>query len=57
MKVSLKDIINQLQLSKTTVSWALSGKGLSMAMREKVFVYARENGFVACFSIFFIILH
>jgi LacI family transcriptional regulator len=49
MKVSLKDIANQLQLSKTTVSWVLSGKGdekgISMATQEKVFVHAKKMNY------------
>lgn len=46
MKTSLKDIANRLQLSKTTVSWVLSGKGdekgISLSTQEKVFACAKE---------------
>lgn len=46
MKISLKDIANKLQVSKTTVSWVLSGKGdekgISLSTQEKVFACARE---------------
>ena len=40
MKTSLKDIAETLKLSKTTISWVLSGKGdekgISLATQEKV---------------------
>ena len=43
MKTSLKDIAETLKLSKTTISWVLSGKGdekgISLATQEKVFQY------------------
>lgn len=46
MSASLKDIANCLGLSKTTVSWVLSGqgekKGISSDTREKVFKCAQE---------------
>ena len=46
MKASLKDIAESLHLSKTTVSWVLSGrgdeKGISPATQEKVISYARK---------------
>jgi len=49
MKISLKDIANELQLSKTTVSWVLSGKGdekgISMTTQEKVFEYAKKMNY------------
>ena len=39
MKTSLKDIAETLKLSKTTISWVLSGKGdekgISLATQEK----------------------
>ena len=49
MKVSLKDIANDLLLSKTTVSWVLSGKGdekcISLATQEKVLAYAKKMNY------------
>jgi LacI family transcriptional regulator len=46
MKNSLKDIANGLNLSKTTVSWVLTGqgnaRGISNATQEKVLGYARK---------------
>lgn len=46
MRISLKDIANKLELSKTTVSWVLSGKGdekgISATTQEKIFAYAKE---------------
>lgn len=46
MGVSLKDIANQLSLSKTTVSWVLSDqgtkKGISTETQNRVFKCARE---------------
>ena len=46
MGVSLKDIACQLKLSKTTVSWVLSGqgskKGISTETQNRVFKCARE---------------
>ncbi|MCD8263605.1 MAG: LacI family transcriptional regulator [Tannerellaceae bacterium] len=46
MNASLKDIANALNISTTTVSWVLSGKGderkISMATQEKVLAYARK---------------
>ena len=46
MKTSLKDIAETLKLSKTTVSWVLSGKGdekgISLATQEKVFQCAKQ---------------
>lgn len=46
MGVSLKDIACQLKLSKTTVSWVLSGqgskKGISTKTQNRVFKCARE---------------
>ncbi len=49
MGKSLKDIADSLGLSKTTVSWTLSGKaeryGISEATQEKVRAKARELGY------------
>lgn len=46
MGVSLKDIAEKLNLSKTTVSWVLSGqgnkKGISAETQNRVFACARE---------------
>ncbi len=46
MGVSLKDIAGKLNLSKTTVSWVLSGqgnkKGISAETQNRVFACARE---------------
>jgi len=46
LKPSLKNIADTLKLSKTTVSWVLSGvgdeKGISKETQERVFKYARE---------------
>jgi LacI family transcriptional regulator len=46
VSVSLKDIAENLNLSKTTVSWVLAGKGdekgISAATQEKVFQYAKR---------------
>ena len=46
MKTSLKDIAETLKLSKTTISWVLSGKGdekgISLATQEKVFQCAKQ---------------
>lgn len=46
MKASLKDIAESLKLSKTTVSWVLSGqgneKGISVATQENVLQKAKE---------------
>jgi len=46
MSASLKDIASKLNLSKTTVSWVLSGqgdkKGISAETRERVFKCAEE---------------
>lgn len=46
MKTSLKNIAENLKLSKTTVSWVLAGKGdekgISLATQEKVFRYAKS---------------
>lgn len=46
MKPSLKDIASALNVSKTTVSWVLSGRGdeykISPAMQEKIIKYAKE---------------
>lgn len=46
MSASLKDIASALNLSKTTVSWVLSGraeeKGISPATRERVLRYAAD---------------
>ena len=46
MSASLKDIASALSLSKTTVSWVLSGraeeKGISPATRERVLRYAAD---------------
>ena len=48
MKTSLKDIAETLKLSKTTISWVLSGKGdekgISLATQEKVFQCATQLG-------------
>ncbi len=49
MAISLKDIAIALQVSKTTVSWVLSGRGdekkISMAMQEKIKEYARLHDY------------
>ena len=49
MKTSLKDIAETLKLSKTTISWVLSGKGdekgISLATQEKVFQCAEQLNF------------
>lgn len=49
MKSSLKDIADSLQLSKTTVSWVLSGKGdekgISFSTQEKVFECAKKMNY------------
>ncbi|MDR1632161.1 MAG: LacI family DNA-binding transcriptional regulator, partial [Dysgonamonadaceae bacterium] len=49
MNISLKDIADQLHLSKTTVSWVLSGKGnekgISMPTQEKIFEYAKKTNY------------
>ena len=46
MRTSLKYIAEQLKISKTTVSWVLSGKGnekgISIATQEKVLRYAKS---------------
>ncbi len=46
MKISLKNIADTLKLSKTTVSWVLSGigdeKGISKETQERVFKCAKE---------------
>ncbi|MFR4237523.1 MAG: LacI family DNA-binding transcriptional regulator [Alistipes onderdonkii] len=46
MSASLKDIASALNLSKTTVSWVLSGraeeKGISPATRQRVLRYATD---------------
>lgn len=46
MRTSLKKIAEQLEISKTTVSWVLSGKGdekgISMATQEKVLQCAKS---------------
>jgi LacI family transcriptional regulator len=46
MKTSLKNIAEKLNLSKTTVSWVLAGKGdekgISLSTQEKVFQYAKS---------------
>lgn len=46
MKTSLKDIAEKLQLSKTSVSWVLSGqgdaKGISRGTQERVYQCAKE---------------
>ena len=36
MKTSLKDIAETLKLSKTTISWVLSGKGDEKGIKPKV---------------------
>jgi LacI family transcriptional regulator len=49
MNISLKDIAEQLHLSKTTVSWVLAGKGdekgISMLTQEKIFEYAEKMNY------------
>lgn len=35
MKTSLKDIAETLKLSKTTISWVLSGKGKVLVLLHK----------------------
>lgn len=46
MKSSLKYIAEKLNISKTTVSWVLSGKGdekgISKATQERVLQYAKS---------------
>lgn len=46
MSISLKEIANQLGVSKTTVSWVLNGdaeaRGISQATQDKVLALARE---------------
>lgn len=46
MRPSLKDIAQELNLSKTTVSWVLSGraqqKGISEATANRVMEYAMK---------------
>jgi len=46
VKTSLKDIADSLKLSKTTISWVLSGmgdeKGISKKTQERVLKYARD---------------
>lgn len=50
MRASLKNIAEQLNISKTTVSWVLSGKGdekgISMATQEKVIQYAKSLNYM-----------
>lgn len=49
MGISLKDIATALNVSKTTVSWVLSGRGdenkISMAMQKKIKDYARLHNY------------
>lgn len=49
MRASLKDIANELKLSKTTVSWVLSGqaqqKGISETTAKKVVEYASKMNY------------
>ena len=49
MKTSLKDIAEELRLSKTTVSWVLSGRGnergISQATQERVKQCARRMNY------------
>lgn len=49
MSISLKDIAIAIGVSKTTVSWVLSGRGdekkISMQMQEKVQAYARTHNY------------
>lgn len=49
MGISLKDIATALNVSKTTVSWVLSGRGdekkISMAMQEKIKEYAKSRNY------------
>lgn len=49
MNISLKDIATALNVSKTTVSWVLSGRGderkISAAMQEKIKEYARQHDY------------
>lgn len=49
MRTSLKDIALALNVSKTTVSWVLSGRGdenkISMPMQEKIKEYAKSHGY------------
>lgn len=46
MNMSLKDIANALNVSKTTVSWVLAGQGderkISLATQEKILAYAKN---------------
>lgn len=49
MKITIKDISRELNLSKTTVSFVLSGNGTAMGISEKtqnrVLQYAKEMGY------------
>ena len=49
MKTSLKDIAEELRLSKTTVSWVLSGRGnergISQATQDRVKQCARRMNY------------
>ena len=49
MSISLKDIANALHVSKTTVSWVLSGRGdekkISMSMQETIKKYAELHDY------------
>lgn len=46
MNISLKDIANALNVSKTTVSWVLAGQGderkISLATQDKILSYAKS---------------
>ena len=48
MGKSLKDIAEALKVSKTTVSWVLSGRGdeqkISSATQKKIIDYAHKKG-------------
>lgn len=49
MSISLKDIANSLNVSKTTVSWVLSGRGderkISRLTQEKIKAYAKAHNY------------
>lgn len=49
MRTSLKDIAQKLHVSKTTVSWVLSGKGeekgISLSTQEKILMCAKEMNY------------
>jgi LacI family transcriptional regulator len=49
MNLSIKDIANALNVSKTTVSWVLTGQGdkrkISLPTQEKILAYARQMNY------------